>query len=78
MNTCCTSDRLASKIKVDIKETFMRNEDFLQVFMWWMDCSQKKKTLCLANLVFSEGKTDFCCSVPTLGNPWTYGKKSWC
>ena len=34
MNTCFTSDRVASKIKVNIKETFMRNEGFLQVFMW--------------------------------------------
>ena len=34
MNTCCTSDKVASKIKVNIKETFMRNEGFLQVFMW--------------------------------------------
>ena len=50
MNTCCTSDKVASKIKINIKETFMRNEGFLQVFMWRMDCSQN----CLANLVFSE------------------------
>ena len=35
MNACCTSDRAASKIKVNIKETFMRNEGFLQVFMWF-------------------------------------------
>ena len=34
MNTCCTIDTVASKIKVIIKETFMRNEGFLQVFMW--------------------------------------------
>ena len=32
-------------IKVNIKETFMGNEDFLQMFMWWMDCSQKIKDL---------------------------------
>ena len=47
MNTCFTSDRVASKIKVNIKETFMRNEGFLQLFMWWMDCSQKIKELLL-------------------------------
>ena len=35
MNTCCTSDGVDSKIKVNIKETFMRNEGFLQVFMWF-------------------------------------------
>ena len=34
MNACCTSDKVASTIKVNIKETFMENEDFLQVFMW--------------------------------------------
>ena len=34
MNTCCTSDRVASKIKVSIKEIFMRNEGFLQEFCY--------------------------------------------
>ena len=34
MNTCWTSVRVASNIKVNIKEIFMRNEGFLQVFMW--------------------------------------------
>ena len=33
MNTCCTSDRVACTIKVNIKETFMGNEGFLQMFM---------------------------------------------
>ena len=34
MNTCCTSDKVAFKIKVNIKETdFMRNKGFLLVFM---------------------------------------------
>ena len=41
----CTSDRVASTIKVSIKETFMGNEGFLQMFMWSMDCSQKIKDL---------------------------------
>ena len=45
MNTCCTSDGVDSKIKVNIKETFMRNEGFLQVFMWPMDCSPKIKDI---------------------------------
>ena len=69
-----TSDRVACTIKVNIKETFKGNEGFLQMFMWWMDCNQKIKH----KIKFSEGRTDFCYSVPTLGNPWTYGKKSWC
>ena len=34
MNACRTSDRVASTTKVNIKETFNENEDFLQVFMW--------------------------------------------
>ena len=29
----CTSDRVACTIKVNIKETFMGNESFLQMFM---------------------------------------------
>ena len=34
INTCCTSDRVTTTIKVNIKETFMGNEPFLQMFMW--------------------------------------------
>ena len=30
----CTSDRVAYTIKVNIKETFMRNEGLLQMFIW--------------------------------------------
>ena len=41
----CTSDRVASTIKVSIKEAFMGNEGFLQMFMWSMDFSQKIKDL---------------------------------
>ena len=42
-----TSDRVACTIKVNIKETFMGNEGFLQMFMWWIDCSQKIRDLLL-------------------------------
>ena len=31
----------------------------------------------LAKLEFSEGRTDPCYSVPTLGNPWTHVKQGW-
>ena len=41
----CTSDRVASTIKVNIKETFMWNEGFQQMFMWWMDYRQQRKYL---------------------------------
>ena len=34
MNTCCTSDRVACTIKVNIKETFMGNGGLLEMFMW--------------------------------------------
>ena len=30
----CTSDRVGCTIKVNIKETFMRNEGLLQMFIW--------------------------------------------
>ena len=30
-NTCCISDRVACKIKVNIKETFMGKDGFLQI-----------------------------------------------
>ena len=43
----CTSDRVAFTIKVNIKEKLMENEGFLQMFMWWMDVSQKIKDLLL-------------------------------
>ena len=33
-NTCHITDRVASTIKVNIKETFMGNDSFLQMFMW--------------------------------------------
>ena len=46
-NNFCTSDRLVSTIKVDIKERFIGNGSFLQIFMWSMDCSQRIKDLLL-------------------------------
>ena len=33
-NICCTSDRVTCTIKVNIKETFMGNDGFLQMFIW--------------------------------------------
>ena len=38
-NDTCTSDRVACTIEFNIKETFMGNEGFLQMYMWSMDCS---------------------------------------
>ena len=31
----------------------------------------------MVSLEFSEGRTDLCYSVPTLGNPWTHVKQGW-
>ena len=33
-NLCCTTDRLACTIKVNIKERLIGNDGFLQMFMW--------------------------------------------
>ena len=38
-NNCYISDRVACTIKVNIKETIMGNDGFLQMFMWLMDFS---------------------------------------
>ena len=43
INICCIIDRVACTIKVNIKETFMGNDGFLQMFIWCMDCSQRIK-----------------------------------
>ena len=42
-----------------------------------MNCSQILKDLSLGNFLFSEGRTDSCYSVPTLGSPWTYVNQGW-
>ena len=46
-NICYISDRIASTFKVNIKETFLGNDGFLQMFMCYIDCSQKIKDLWL-------------------------------
>ena len=33
-NICCTGDRVNCTIKVNIKETFMGNDSFPQMFIW--------------------------------------------
>ena len=33
-NTSCTSNRVACTTKVDIKETYTRNDGLLQIFAW--------------------------------------------
>ena len=42
-NICWTSDRLVCTIKVNIKETLIGNDGFLQIFILRMDCSERIK-----------------------------------
>ena len=46
-NICYISDRVPSTMKVNIKQTFMGKDGFLQMFMWRMDCSKRIKALLL-------------------------------
>ena len=65
----CTSDREAFTIKVNIKETFMENEGFLQMFMWWMGVSQKIKNLLLGKFSIYWGKNRFMLLCPHSWKP---------
>ena len=40
MNICYVNVRVSRTIKVNIKETLMGNDSFLQLFIWWMHSSQ--------------------------------------
>ena len=40
INICYVSVRVVCTLKVNIKEIFMGNNDFLQMFLRRMDCSQ--------------------------------------
>ena len=42
-NNFCPSDRAVRAGKVNIKERFIENDGFLQILMWWINCSQKIK-----------------------------------
>ena len=46
-NICCPSTRVVCTTKVDIKETLIANDGFLQMFIWLMDCIQRIKDLLL-------------------------------
>ena len=59
INICYVSARVARTIKVNIKETFMSSNGFLQIFIWWMDCSQRIKDLLLDKLSILSGKDVF-------------------
>ena len=47
MNIFYISDRVAGRIKLNIKETFLGNKCFVPNVIWWMDCSQRIKELLL-------------------------------
>ena len=69
INICYFSVRVARTIK----ETFMGNDGFLQIFISWMDCSQRIKDLLLHKWSIFQGRTYSCYS----GKPWTYLKQGW-
>ena len=46
-NICYITDRVPCTMKVSIKQTFMGNDGFLQMFMWGMYCSKRIKALLL-------------------------------
>ena len=41
MTICYVSVGVSRTIKVNIKETFMGNDPFPQIFIWGMHCSQR-------------------------------------
>ena len=45
MNICHVSVRVSHTIKVNIKETFMGNDPFLQMFIWWIHSSQRGRRI---------------------------------
>ena len=59
INICYVSVRVARTIKVNIKETFMGNDGFLQMFIWSMDCSQRIKDILIDKFNIFEGKDVF-------------------
>ena len=67
INICYVSVRVSRTIKVNIKETFMGNDGFLRMLIWWMDCSQRIKELFIDKFsIFFWGGG----RIPaTLGNP---------
>ena len=58
-NICCAIIRVAGTIKVNIKEIFMGNDGFPQMFIWLMDCRQRIKDLLLDKFSIFSGKDVF-------------------
>ena len=62
---CYASDRVACTTKMNVKETFMRNDSFRKCLYGEWTVVREQKTY----LVFSKGRMDLRYSAPTLGNP---------
>ena len=56
---CYVSVSVARTIKVNVKEILMGNDGFLQMFILWIECSQRKKDLVLDKLSIFSGKDIF-------------------
>ena len=56
---CYISDSVPCITKVNVIETFMGNDGFLQMFMWWMDRGQRIKYLLLDKFSIWWGKDGF-------------------
>ena len=67
-NICCTSDRYPVQLKWISKKPLWET----LVVNVVNGLQSENKTYYLTKLVFSERTTDFCDSVPTLGNPSAY------
>ena len=55
MTICYVSVEVSRTIKVNIKETFMGNDPFPQIFIWEMHCSQRIRCI-----TCSEGRMYSC------------------
>ena len=74
-NICYISDRGDSTIKVNIEKILMGNDGFLQMFMWWMNFSQRIITLLLDKFSIYWGKVGFLLLYPHSGKPKVDVKK---
>ena len=75
-NNFCTSERAVRTVKLVLKERFIGNDGFLQIFMWWINREQNNYYLTI--LGFSGRRTDSCYFVSTLRTIWTYVNQGWC
>ena len=77
-NNFCTSDRAVRTIKINMKGRFIGNDVFLQIFMWWINCSQIIKELLLDKFRIWWEKDRFLLLFLPLRTTWTYVNQGWC